>query len=139
MILTGSVVILGGLVEEGASQTRVRYGSFCQSFRVVKTFSLRDPTTNEYCTLEVPTRVCRGFCESRTEIISRIDPQSNAYRLSPVTKCRCCEPTHQPPLHTFPAGSLNCTEGHKWNQILKIHLPINKCHCRTCTSSATVN
>ena len=138
MILTGSV-ILGGLVQEGASQTRVRHESVCQSFRVVKTFSLRDPTTNEHCTLKIPTKVCGGFCLSETEIISKIDPQSNAYRLSPVTKCRCCEPTHQPPLHIFPAGSFRCTEGQKWNQSLKFRLPINNCHCRTCTSSATVN
>ena len=143
IILTGSVM-LGGFVQESAS-TRVRHG-FCQSFNVVKTFSLKDPITSEQCTLKILNVVCGGFCESETEIRisnlrSTIYSQSNEYRLSPVASCKCCEFTHQPRLHPFPPMSFTCEEGHKWNQTVNIHIPTisKRCHCRTCISSSTVN
>ena len=134
IILAGSVM-LGGFAQEGAS-TRVH--NECRSYPVVKTFNLRDPTTNERCTLEIHNAICVGFCESETENIA-IDRQSDAYRLLPVASCECCEPIRKPLLHIFPAMTFTCVEGQKWNQTLKLSLNNNRCHCRTCRSSSTVN
>lgn len=138
IILTGSVM-LGGFVQEGASMTEL-----CQPFPVVKTFNLRDPTTNEQCTLKILNYVCGGFCDTGTGFIGpknfAIDPQLNAYRLLPETNCECCEPIRQPIPRTFPAMAFTCVEGQKWNQTLKLALASDrKCNCRTCTSSTTVN
>ena len=145
IILTGSVM-LGGFVQGVASQTRaVRYG--CHSFTVLKTFYLRDPTTNERCTLKIPNVVCGGFCETETELISKnfaIDPKWGAYRLSPVPNCKCCD-LIQHRLHTVRAMTLTCVEGQKWNQTFEYKIPARReqsdrvCGCRTCTSSATVS
>ena len=136
------LVMLGSILQEGSGTGTAVRRNFCQAYEVVKTFNLRDPVTNEICTLEILSFVCGGFCDSDT-VMTRHDGGNSAngvYQLLPETSCNCCEFLQQPLLHDVPPMVLSCEEGHKWNHTVKIPVPVpgSECSCRTCTSSLTV-
>lgn len=140
LLMVMGLVILGGVVPEGAG-TRV-HDHECKVYPVVKTFNLKDPVTNDPCTLEIMTTICGGFCESNTrmgsKVLKKTDPATGAYRLSTVTECECCESVLPPRLLSVRPMTYPCAEGHKWNQTLYIPSLTTACHCRSCTSSNTV-
>ena len=134
------LVMLGSFLQEGSSTTVRR--EFCQAYNVVKTFDLRDPVTNDICTLKIPSIVCGGFCESETVMTSKHyegNAATGIHQLLAETNCNCCEPLQQPLLHDVQPLVLTCLEGQKWNYTVKIQVPVsNECSCRTCSSSLIV-
>ena len=130
-----SLVILVGLVQDGNSHQSKE----CRSYPVTKLFSLRDSTTNNLCTLRLFNHICGGFCKTKSSITAQNDEklkadQSGTYRLSLITDCKCCEPVHKERLYTFQPMELECLQGQKWNETVKIKLlpPSSECICRPC-------
>ena len=139
-VLIGLVVFVGFVQECFGTSLRAHY-EFCGVYPISKTFNLKDPVTNDPCTLQIFTFMCGGFCRTETEISSRdmkTDP-TGKYRLAPPQpKCKCCEPVQQPGIRSHPPMTYQCLEGHKWNHTLTMRDPINACSCRICSSSNIV-
>ena len=145
-----SLVILVGLVQDGNSHRGRNLGrregqsqERCRSYAVSKIFNLRDSTTNDLCTLRFYTHVCGGYCESKARVTIPSNEklkadQSGTYQLSSpvdvITDCKCCEPVHKERLYTFQPMELECLQGQKWNETVKIKLlpPSSECICRPC-------
>ena len=133
------LVTLGSFLQEGSGTTAVSR-EFCQPFHIVKTYNLRDPVTNQSCTLEIPTIICGGFCASDFALMGLEYDESTtgAYKLVRTSTdadddCKCCEALHTPLLYDAPPMALTCLEGQKWNYIVKLLVPTSRnCTCRTC-------
>ena len=138
------LVMLGSFLQEGSGTTAVRR-EFCQAFDIEKTFNLRDPVTNEPCTLKIPSTICGGFCASDSTLMGLEYHESTTaagtYKLVRTSTdadddCKCCEARYKPLLHDAPPMTLPCLEGHKWNYTVKLVVPISRdCTCRTCNPS----
>ena len=137
------LVTLGSFLQEGSGTTAVRR-EFCQSFDIEKTFNLRDPITNEPCTLKIPNVICGGFCASDSTLMGLEYHESTTGRTYKLVwtstdaddDCKCCEALHNPRLYDAPPMAFTCSEGQKWNYTVKVPVPIGRdCTCRTCNPS----
>ena len=120
------LVMLGSFLQEGSGTTAVR-GEFCQPFKIVKKFNLRDAVTKQSCTLKIRAVICRGFCRSTFALPTGelVLPGTIDY------DCKCCKALHKPLLHVIPPMALTCLEGQKWNYFVKLPI-ISDCTCQTC-------
>ena len=124
------LVMLGSFLQEGSGTTAVR-GEFCQPFKIVKKFNLRDAVTKQSCTLKIRAVICRGFCRSLFVTTGKlVRTFTDVYY-----DCNCCRALHKPRLRVVPPMALTCLEGQKWNYAVKLPV-IRDCTCQTCNPSS---
>ena len=132
------LVTLGSFLQEGSGTTAVPR-EFCRPFDIVKTFNLRDPLTNQSCTLKIPSIICGGFCASDSALMGlEYHESTGIYKLVRTSTdadddCKCCEALHKLLLYDAPPMALTCLEGQKWNYAVKFLVQTSRnCTCRTC-------
>lgn len=124
-----------------AGRTDKSFYGTCTFYAVTKTFTLERATSNDTCTITLPSFQCGGFCETEVLFSSKAVTlnDNGVYELGAESKCKCCEPVKSTMERTvIKAGNLPC----KNNDLMydkRIVLDIIKeCHCRTCKSSVVL-